>query len=52
MHFQTSQLDKDLEDEPNKPLPPPKTTLLELLVIDIKLCNIPNFLEIANKPLS
>lgn len=51
MYHQINQLDKNLEDESNKRLPPPKTPLLEAPTIDLKLSNTLNFLGRAYKPL-
>lgn len=51
IHCKTSQLDKNLENEPNKPLLPLETSLLESLIMDLKLFNMSNSHGKINKSL-
>lgn len=51
MYCLTSQLERDLKDKLNKPLLFLIISLLELLAIDLKLCNTLNSLKKSYKPL-
>lgn len=52
IYCSTSQLNKNLEDEPNKLIHPSKTLLIKPSAIDLKLYNTPKTLKKMYKTLS